>query len=351
MRLREVRSLRAKAKLNLYLDIVGQREDGYHLIDTVMQSIELGDALDFRWLDAPACAEGEARAAAQDRAWQRLRLEGGLSLYLDLERELALRLPAAEDNILGRAARRYFQALSAAERGRLDARLAREGLEGGGLYVRLTKHTPSEAGLGGASADAAALLNYLDDCTEPCWTPEKRLRLAAEVGADVPFARRGGTARCRGIGERMRDLPPLPAFPCVVVKPLRLGVKTAAAFKRYREVLATDPAGLERPRAEAFVAALRAGRYAELQALSGNVFATLIRDEFPSLPLWLRRLRESGSFLASLSGSGTACFALFERGEAARACAEDWSRRNVQDGLAFALHLTRCSGPAAPAGL
>ncbi len=333
----------AHAKINLYLDIVGRRTDGYHLLDTVMQTLALADRLSFTWLEAK---DEETFAAMlneqkrEGRSLQHFKDFAAFELLLDIENDLANRLAEAESNILYKALQHWFKALEPRQVQKVQESIAAASLRQACLLIKLDKLIPPESGLGGASADAAALLDYLDECFTLQWDDAARLSLESKIGADVPFTRRKGTQRCLGIGEKMSALPGLPPFACVLIKPLRLGVKTAAAFKRYSEIFVMDAEKLQRPQCEAFVEALKAEHWGDLQRLGGNVFASLIDDEFSVLPQWLERLSADGSFLCSLSGSGTACFALFENPAQAAACAAELSRLTELNGVPFALYLT-----------
>ncbi len=347
------RHIRALAKINLCLDIVGRRADHYHLLDTVMQSIDLADEMYFTWRDAsgfthtPSDLHHAANTShfgsmsGETRILQRFDNFDLFGLELDLEQSLAEKIANKKSNILYKTLKQWLAALSPEMRADIRYCFNISGLVSPYLQVRLDKKIPYEAGLGGASADAACLLDFLDDSFSFTWPEDKRPLLESSIGADVPFTRHKGTARCLGIGEKIYPLPSLPPYPCVIIKPLRLGVKTAAAFKRYHEIFSVDPDSLQRPQSEAFAEAIKRREISQLQALSGNVFSSLIDEEFTALPQWIKRLISYGSFLASLSGSGTACFALFEREEEAAACVADLSRQMELDGLPFDLHLTK----------
>ena len=343
----------AHAKINLCLDIVGRRPDGFHLLDTVMQSLDLADRLTFSWRDESAflfepvgskvirsavtsgsCA-GELRTLTFFNEFSPFKLE------LDMDQRLAERIPELKANILHKTLLLWLAALPEQAMNNVMRVFNEAGLVKPYLHVTLEKKIPYEAGLGGASADAAAMLDFLDESFGLQWDEAVRIDMESRIGADVPFTRHKGSVRCRGIGEQMTALRSLPHYPCIVIKPLRLGVKTATAFKRYHEVFELREESPERPHIDEFVTALEKGERASLQGLSGNVFSSLINEEFPVLPLWLNRLWEEGSFLASLSGSGTACFALFENDTMAENCAEKLSRLTELHGLAFELVQTR----------
>ena len=162
--------LRAEAKLNLTLEVGARRADGYHDVDTVMHSISLCDVVTLGVLDSI-----EVTCAG-----------------LDCD---------AQDNIAYKAARAFF---------------ARAGLSGG-VRIDIAKGIPVGAGLGGGSADAAAVLRGLNALYGRPLDASALLELAAGVGADVPFCLLGGAARCRGIGERVEPLPSAGGVHAVVV--------------------------------------------------------------------------------------------------------------------------------------
>lgn len=344
---------RAHAKINLCLDIVGRREDGFHLLDTVMQSLDLADRLEFSWRDESTVhsdPEDELIVSSVHCSSERMGEPRTLSFFhefspfklaLDLDQRLVERIPDIKANILHKTLLLWLSALPEQAFEQIKNVFNEAGLTKPYLHLRLEKNIPYEAGLGGASADAAVMLDFLDESFGIEWAEALRIDMESRIGADVPFTRHKGSARCRGIGEQITALPSLPHYPCIVIKPLRLGVKTATAFKRYHEVFELRQESPERPQIEAFVAAMTHGERSSLQSLSGNVFASLIKDEFPVLPQWLERLRREGSFLSSLSGSGTACFALFENDTIAEQCAAKLSRLTELNGLAFELVQTR----------
>lgn len=256
----------ANAKLNLYLDITGRRADGYHLLETVMQSISLADEV------TVVVSAGS-----------------GISLSCD-----RTDVPTDERNTAYRAAELFMQTAGAS----------------GTVCIDIEKHIPSGAGMGGGSADAAAVLRALDLAYENPLTEQQLLDIAAQVGADVPFCLAGGTKLCRGIGEEISDFP-APEGVFLVVKP-EFSCPTGAAYRKYDENPVAVHGGLER-----FRAAMPGGYAAEMY----NVFQALYSDE--RIEDICRRLKEQGAKGAMLTGSGSACFGVFdERAAAERASAQ-----------------------------
>ena len=253
-------TLRACGKLNLSLDIVGVREDGYHLMDMVMQSVSVFD---------------------------RVTVEKAESLDPGL-------FPYGEQDIAYRAAQAFFAAAGIP----------------GGARVRVEKRIPSEAGMAGGSADGAAVLIALDRLYGT-GMGEKLIPIGEKVGADVPFCLTGGTARVQGIGERVTPLPFFDRGCYLVVKP-PFGISTPAAFRAF------DRSGApRRPDTAGMIAAMARGDIPAFEALSENVLeAAAARPEIGEIR---RALREAGAAFSRMTGSGSAVFGLFETEGAAAA--------------------------------
>ena len=187
----------AHAKINLTLDVGARREDGYHEIRSIMQTVTLHDTLTVK--------------RTPERPGVRLEVVG----------EEAEGVPADESNLVHRAAVR-LQKVAAAQ--------AVVAGNASGLHVTLHKRIPSQAGLGGGSSDAAACLLVVRDLLGLSLSPSRLAEIASSLGADVPFFLRGGTALVEGLGERVAPLPGLtPPWYLVIVKP-PVGVSTAAAY-------------------------------------------------------------------------------------------------------------------------
>jgi 4-diphosphocytidyl-2-C-methyl-D-erythritol kinase len=208
----------AHAKINLYLAVGPLRPDGFHEIDTAMQTVSLADRLVF---------EGTT--------------DGRIEVECD-----APGVPAGSANLAGRA---------------LALMQRRLGV-GAGMHLRIEKAIPVEAGLGGGSSDAAGALVAANRIWDLALGPAALEALAAEIGSDVPFFVRGGTQRCRGRGEKLDPLDPLPDSLWAIVKP-PYGLGTADVYREYVPGLTTyeasrsmtlgqiakrDPAGLARTR-------------------------------------------------------------------------------------------------------
>jgi 4-diphosphocytidyl-2-C-methyl-D-erythritol kinase len=267
--------VKAHAKVNLDLRVLGTRADGYHELRTVFQSIELHDTL--TCVERPGAFALKCRAAA---------------------------VPLDDTNLVWRAAAALWQTL-----GRAGAP--------GDTMVTLDKRIPLEAGLGGGSADAAAALVAL----ARLWggAPVTLLReVAAKIGADVPFFLSGGTALGLGRGEEIYPLVDLPAHWIVIVRP-PFGVSTAEAYSWYDD---DRVAGLKETRELQILPVPWPSRAAQMV----NDLEPPVVRRHPEIASLKALLRESGSVAAVMSGSGSAVFGLFRSRSAAERAVRPLSR-------------------------
>ena len=252
----------AFAKINLDLRVLGVRPDGYHELRTTFQSIALADTLTF------APSRGDLQIVCDDPA-----------------------CPAGEGNLVWRAA---ALAWSAARRRGTPK----------GVTVMLHKRVPMEAGLGGGSSDAAAALRAF----ARMWRVNVDLRrLAAELGADVPYFLEGGTALGLNRGDVLVPLDDISRAWVVLIVP-EFGVKTKDAFRWWDD---------------------RAGRPFRGRRASANDLEPVVAKRYPVVSWLTRELRREGASVASLSGSGSAVFGLFPTRAAAQAAARAFGGRRV----------------------
>ena len=254
----------APAKLNLTLDILRRRPDGYHDLRMVMQAISLCDTV------TVAETAGEEITVQTDRS----------------------DLPVGRDNIAWKAADVFFRAA---------------GVPRHGLTITLKKRIPAQAGMAGGSTDGAAVLKLLRELYRPELPDAELEEMAAAVGSDVPFCVRGGTALAEGRGERLTDLPQLPDCWIVLCKP-DFGLSTPALFSRVRvEELR------KRPDQEAMERALKKGDLRAAAEQMGNVFEEVLTPSEAEEIRWIEgRLRHHGALNAIMTGSGPTVFGLFE---------------------------------------
>ena len=260
----------ARAKVNLWLNVVGRRADGYHLLDSLIAFIDLAD---------------EIEAAPSDR------------LALDIDGPLAAEIAEEGDNNLVLKAARLL-----ADRAGVSARVA----------LRLTKRIPVAAGLGGGSADAAATLQALIELWRVALPVEELFALAARLGADVPMCFAGRAALASGVGEQLAPAPPLPSCAILLVNP-RVALPTPDVFKARRGAF-SEPRPLH-PWTDlaSFTAAL---------AERGNDLTEAAIALRPVVADVLAFLSKSdGARHVGMSGSGATCFALYESVELANRAA------------------------------
>lgn len=272
----------APAKLNLFLEILGKRSDGYHELDTVLATLDLCDHLAFTPTDDPAI-ELDCRWAA---GWQARAMNQGLANWGDL--------PPVEANLAVKAVQLLQQEAGIGRGGRME----------------LIKSIPAASGMGGASSNAAAALLAADAGWGLRWPCERLAELAARLGSDVPFFLSSATAQATGRGERLEALRGLPPLDVVVVRPNE-GLSTPLVYRHCR--VPSEPQS-----AAELIAAWHGGRADEVGRRLHNRLAEPARELSP----WIARLADEFAKLEVLghqmSGSGTSYFAVAHDGRQAR---------------------------------
>ena len=255
----------AYAKLNLTLDVLGKREDGYHNLKSVMQTVSLHDIL------TVTKAETVSMTCSDPT------------------------LSCGEDNLCLKAARAFFAAYGP-----------------GGCHIHLEKNLPREAGMGGGSADGAAVLRALNRLYGHPYSPESLCALGAGIGADVPFCVLGrGAALAEGIGEQLSSFPSLP--PCYLV--IASGAKGVSTPEAYHLLDTLPPK--ETGSFDTFAAAMKEG---DLTAI-GHALYNRFEDVTPSCRPVIELFEQNGACGARMTGSGSAVFGLFRDPETAgKAC-------------------------------
>lgn len=259
--------LQAPAKLNLTLDITGLAPNGYHTLDMVMHTVSLCDTVTLEPAD---------EIVLQCPDW----------------------LPNGPKNLAWRAAAMLRDHTGAAA----------------GARITLDKRIPAEAGMGGGSADAAAVLKGLNELWGLRLTVEELCNIGIALGSDVPFAITGGTARVRGVGERIEVLDVVKPMWFLLAKP-EGGVGTAQAYRLY------DSAGAaNRPDNDLFIEALKHGDIGAMSRHGGNALQNAAVLLLPAIGELLDQMKKTGASYAAMTGSGAAVFAVFEtEGEARQA--------------------------------
>ena len=258
----------AYAKLNLTLDVLGKREDGYHDIKSVMQSISIRDDVEID--------------VGTGKPW---------SLTCDKEG-----IPCDETNLAWKAARIYCDALHK---------------DPDGIAIRITKRIPSGAGMGGGSADAAAVLRALNRHFGNPLSVLALAELGAKVGSDVPFCVLCGTAMVEGRGEQLRRLPDMPDCIFVVVKP-EFSVSTPELYAKIDEVAIP-----KHPDHQAMESALLAGDLEKVAHNLYNVFDPVVTQENLELNYIKSLFHQYGAVGYQMTGSGSAVYAIVSEFEVA----------------------------------
>lgn len=270
----------APAKVNLALDVLGRRPDGYHEMRMVMQTVSLCDTVALE-----EAGEGFALSAR------------------------GMALPSGK-TLEQRAAEAFFAAL---------------GRPVPGLRVALEKKTPAYAGLGGGSADVAALLRLLRERYAPDMSREELEAVGGQIGSDMPFCVRGGTALAEGRGDVLTDLRPLPDCRFVICKP-DFDLPTGAMFARLR-----FEGNRPRPDVDGMLAALEQGDLTSVARRVGNAFEAVLKPEERREIEWIKgALLRRGALAAAMSGSGPAVFGLFAPDAETAGAREELKRRYAQ---------------------
>jgi 4-diphosphocytidyl-2-C-methyl-D-erythritol kinase len=265
--------LKGLAKINLGLDVVRKREDGYHDVRMIMQTIHLFDSLEIK----------KTR-------------ERGIQLQTNLSF-----LPVNENNLVYKAGKLLMDEFAISE----------------GVFVHLEKRIPVAAGMAGGSTDAAAMLYGMNEIFDLGLSRKELMKRAAEIGADVPYCLMRGTALAEGIGEKLTPLPPMVKCPVLIAKPAG-SVSTKFVYQN----LKLDEHTVH-PDIDALLADVRTKNFERICADMGNVLESVTIPHYPVIAQVKERLMQLGAAAAMMSGSGPTVFALFEDVKTARRAQED----------------------------
>lgn len=265
---------RAFAKINLTLDILSKREDGYHEVEMIMQSINLYDTISVK------------------------KKKKGIKLYSNIEF-----LPTNEKNIAYKAAKLFF------EKSGIDA----------GAVISLDKMIPVSAGLAGGSTDAAATLCCLNKLYNSPFTDNELLELSKTLGADVGFCMCGGTMLAKGIGERLERIDTKFKTNVLIVNPA-FPVATAWAYGEYDKITKNIF-----PDSKKMADALKKNDFNAVCCNLSNVLESVTVKEYPMLENIKKKLVNSGADGALMSGSGPTVFAFFDDFSKAKSAFDDFS--------------------------
>ncbi|MBR4549926.1 MAG: 4-(cytidine 5'-diphospho)-2-C-methyl-D-erythritol kinase [Oscillospiraceae bacterium] len=269
--MREIQE-RAYAKLNLSLDVTARREDGFHELAMLMQTVSVCDVLTLSSNDEET-------------------VSASCSLHF---------IPTDERNLAVRAANAYRTAVG----------------EKRGVHIRMEKRIPVGAGMGGGSADAAAVLRGMNRLFDGRLNRRELEKLACSVGSDVAFCIAGGSALARGRGELLEDLPPLPDCRFVIVKP-DFSISTPELYRKVDSVVLR-----RHPDTQGLLQAMEQGKLREICMRMYNVFEDVPDRRMRTVSEIKGKLLDHGAFGAMMTGTGSAVFGVFEGTEkAGAACA------------------------------
>lgn len=258
--------IKAYAKINLGLDVLRRRADGYHEVKMIMQSIGLNDELTLE------------------------KTPNGITVTTD-----SAELSCGEDNLVCKAAKLMFETYDIP----------------GGVHIHLQKNIPISAGMAGGSTDAAAVMKGISRLYDLEVPLSRLMELGVSIGADVPYCILGGTALAEGIGEKLTPLNPAPDFYLVVAKP-DISVSTKFVYQNL------DVEGIVRhPDIDGMVRAIESGSLQGVLDRMGNVLERVTIPAYPVIDSLKRRMRELNAINSLMSGSGPTVFGIFLTEQAA----------------------------------
>lgn len=255
-------SLKALAKINLGLDVVRRREDGYHEVRMIMQTIHLYDRLDIKRTK-----------------------ESGIQIQTNLSF-----LPVNENNLIYKAAKLLMDEFSITD----------------GVSVKLDKRIPVAAGMAGGSTDAAAMLFGMNRLFSLGLTKRQLMERGVQIGADVPYCIMRGTALAEGIGEELSPLDPMVKCPVLIAKP-SISVSTKFVYQN----LKLDDATIH-PDIDRLIDDIKAKNLYDIAAHMGNVLETVTIPNYPVIDEIKKHMLSHGAVGAMMSGSGPTVFGLFD---------------------------------------
>ena len=261
-------SLKALAKINLGLDVVRRREDGYHEVRMIMQTIQLYDRLDIKRTQEPG-----------------IQIQTNLSF-----------LPVNENNLIYKAAKLLMDEFSITD----------------GVSVKLDKRIPVAAGMAGGSTDAAAMLIGVNRLFSLGLTKRELMERGVQIGADVPYCIMRGTALAEGIGEELSPLPPMVKCPVLIAKP-SISVSTKFVYQN----LKLDDTTIH-PDIDRLIDDIKAKNLHDIAAHMGNVLETVTIPNYPVIDEIKKHMLSNGAVGAMMSGSGPTVFGLFDDEDTAK---------------------------------
>lgn len=283
--------LKAYGKINLGLDVLRRREDGYHEVRMIMQTVGIFDRVDIIWKEAPG-------------------IQVETNLYY---------LPTNENNLVYKAAKLLMDEFGVTD----------------GVTIKLKKFIPVAAGMAGGSSDAAAVLFGINKMFRLGLTIPQLMERGVKIGADVPYCILRGTALSEGIGEVLTPLPPVPQCQVLIAKP---AINVSTKFV-YENLHANDLRPEQHPDIDAIIDAIQRNDLYGIADNLGNVLETVTVKEYPVIREIKEKMLEYGAVGSLMSGSGPTVFGLFTSPKAAQDAYEEL-RYGSASGLAKQVYLT-----------
>lgn len=263
--------IKAYAKINVLLDVVGKKENGYHLLEMIMQSIDLYDLIDVN------------------------KIENGINIKCNKSY-----IPVNNKNIAYKAAELFINTYGINE----------------GVSINIYKNIPTSAGLGGGSSDGAAVLKAMRKIFNVKISDKELEELGVKIGADIPFCINGGTAFCEGIGEIITPIKKFENKILVVVKP-KFGVSTKWVYSEYDNLC-----NVKKPEKEKILKAVKDGDVKAVSLNMANVLEDVTTSKYGIINKIKKDMLRFGALGAMMSGSGPSVFAFFEDSLSAQRCFE-----------------------------
>lgn len=288
-------TVKGYAKINLGLDVIGKLENGYHLLRSVMQQIDLYDTVELSRLSEAVVIKNALPAAVTDN---------GMRITLTSNSD---EVPLDQNNLAYKAAKLLME---------------HDGI-GEGVHIHIIKRIPVAAGLAGGSTDAAAVFMGMNELFGLGHSKDELQELGVKLGADVPFCIMGGTALAEGIGEKLTPIKTMPTMYLVIAKP-SIGVSTKYVYENLRLEQVTHPD------TEKILAAMQHKDLAEMTELLGNVLESVTIEKYPLIRELKDAMLETGAVGSLMSGSGPTVFGIFDTMEKAAEAEKRMRRKYPQ---------------------
>lgn len=274
-------NLKALAKINLGLDVVGKREDGYHEVRMVMQTIHLFDSVEIIVLENPV-------------------IKVDTNLYY---------LPTNENNLVYKAAKLLVDEFQLTN----------------GVYIKLKKFIPVAAGMAGGSSDAAAVLFGINKLFNLGLSLEELKQRGVKIGADVPYCLMRGTALAEGIGEELTPLHPMKKCPVLIAKP---PISVSTKFV-YDNLMLNEKT--VHPDIDGLIQEIERGNLRGIASKMGNVLESVTIPAYPEIEFIKNEMKDKGALNAMMSGSGPTVFGLFDSQTKVKEAYEYFRKKNIAD--------------------